>query len=62
VLQVTITGSQYRVAVARLRAYDFRTAGSPVAKQEIWTAALGYTEELDNGLPKLQPMAHPQRV
>src|SRR5215469_3506521 len=41
VLQVTITGSQYGMALARLTAYDFRTAGPPAAKQESWSSRLG---------------------
>jgi hypothetical protein len=39
VLQVTITGSQYGMAVARLRAYDFRTAGPPATRQKAGAAS-----------------------
>ena len=40
VLQVTITGSQDNVTEARIRAYDFRTAGPREAKQRAESAAL----------------------
>lgn len=40
VLQVTITGSQDNLTEARIRAYDFRTAGKREAKQRAGGAAL----------------------